>query len=123
MSTFLSGITASKGIAMAKAFRLDGPSLLVEKRVIEDHDAEVYRFHQMLQKSRDELIVIRDKARREIGRDQAAIFDAHLMILEDSAFLTPIEGKIQNEGLNAEFALQETVMFFVKMLEQSDNLC
>lgn len=122
MSTLLSGIAASKGIAMAKAFRLDEPSLLVEKRVIENSDAEVYRFHQMLQKSREELIVIREKARREIGRDQAEIFDAHLMILEDSAFLTPIEGKIQNERLNAEFALQETVTFFVNMLEQSDNL-
>lgn len=122
MSTILSGIAASKGIAMAKAFRLDEPSFLVEKRVIDNSDAEISRFHQMLQKSREELIVIREKARREIGRDQAAIFDAHLMVLEDPAFLTPIEEKIQKESLNAEYALQDTVTIFVKLLEQSDNV-
>ena len=52
MSTLLSGIAASDGIAMAKAYRLDEPILLVERRVIENSEAEVSRFHQMLQKSR-----------------------------------------------------------------------
>ena len=122
MSTLLSGIAASDGIAMAKAYRLDEPILLVEKRVIKDSDAEVCRFHQMLQKSRNELTEIREKARRDIGRVQAAIFDAHLLVLEDLDFLTPIENKIQTENLNAEFALQETVTMFVQMFEQSDNV-
>ena len=122
MSTLLSGIAASDGIAMAKAYRLDEPILLVEKRVIKDSDAEVRRFHQMLQKSRNELTEIREKARRDIGRVQAAIFDAHLLVLEDLDFLTPIEKKIQTENLNAEFALQETVTMFVQMFEQSDNV-
>ena len=122
MSTLLSGIAASDGIAMAKAYRLDEPILLVERRVIKDSDAEVRRFHQMLQKSRNELTEIREKARRDIGRVQAAIFDAHLLVLEDLDFLTPIENKIQTENLNAEFALQETVTMFVQMFEQSDNV-
>lgn len=122
MSTFLSGIAASNGIAMAKAYRLDEPILIVEKRLIDNSDAEVLRFYQILQKSRSELTFIREKARRDIGKDQAAIFDAHLLVLEDPGFLTPIVKRIQTEGLNAEFALQETVTMFVNMLKQSDNV-
>lgn len=122
MSTLLSGIAASNGIAMAKAYCLDEPILLVERRVIENSHAEVNRFKQMLQISRNELIMIREKAKQEIGGDKAAIFDAHLLVLEDPAFLTPIVKKIQTESLNAEFALQETVTMFIGKLEQSDNI-
>ena len=122
MSTLISGIAASNGIAMAKAYRMDEPILLVERRLIENSDEEVSRFQEILQKSKAELTIIREKAKQEIGRDQAAIFDAHLLILEDSAFLAPIVKKIQTESLNAEFALQETVSMFANMLEKSDNV-
>ncbi len=122
MSTLISGIAASNGIAMAKAYRMGEPILLVERRLIEDRDEEVSRFQEILEKSKAELTIIREKAKQEIGRDQAAIFDAHLLILEDSAFLAPIVKKIQTESLNAEFALQETVSVFANMLENSDNV-
>ncbi len=122
MSTLLSGIAASDGIAMAKAYRLDEPTLLVERRTIENSEVEVNRFHQMLYKSRTELMLIRENAMQVIGREQAAIFDAHLLVLEDSEFLSSIVEKIKTEKINAEFALQETVTMFVKMFEQSDNV-
>ena len=80
---------------MAKAYRMGEPILLVERRLIEDRDEEVSRFQEILEKSKAELTIIREKAKQEIGRDQAAIFDAHLLILEDSAFLAPIVKKIQ----------------------------
>lgn len=122
MSTLLSGVATSDGIAMAKAYRLDEPILLVERRMIENSEAEVIRFHQTLQKSQTELKVIREKAKQDIGRDQAAIFDAHLLVLEDPEFLAQIDQKIHLERINAEFALHETVTMFVQMLEQSENV-
>lgn len=122
MSTLLSGIAASDGIAMAKAYRLDEPTLLVERRTIESSEVEVNRFHQMLYKSRTELMLIRENAMQVIGREQAAIFDAHLLVLEDLEFLSSIVEKIKTEKINAEFALQETVTMFVKMFEKSDNV-
>ena len=95
MSTLLSGIAASDGIAMAKAYRLDEPILLVERRTIENSEVEVNRFHQMLYKSRTELMLIRENAMQVIGREQAAIFDAHLLVLEDSEFLSSIVKKLK----------------------------
>ena len=75
MSTLLSGRSElSDGIAMAKAYRLDEPILLVERRTIENSEVEVNRFHQMLYKSRTELMLIRENAMQVIGREQVSIF-------------------------------------------------
>jgi phosphotransferase system enzyme I (PtsI) len=122
MSTLLSGIAASSGIAIAKAYRLDDPILLVKKRNVKNSDEEIDRFQKMLRKSKKELTIIRENAKQHIGGNEAAIFDAHLLVLGDPDFLTSIVNKIQTEKINAEFALQETVKMFVEMFEQSDNL-
>ena len=122
MPTLLSGMAASSGIAIAKAYRLDEPILVVEKRNVKSSEEEIDRFEKILHKSNAELKKIREKAKQQIGGNQAAIFDAHLLVLGDPEFLSPIVNKIKNEKINAEYALQETVKMFVQRLEQSDNL-
>jgi len=119
--TFLQGIAASNGIAIAKAYRLVEPDLSFDKRNIEDAAAEVQRFKEAMQTSKSELEAIRDKAKVDLGADKAAIFEAHLLVLSDPELNTPIEGKIQSEKVNAEFALKETADMFVMMFEQMDN--
>ncbi|MFI8491850.1 phosphoenolpyruvate--protein phosphotransferase [Peribacillus butanolivorans] len=121
MSTLISGIAASNGIAIAKAYRLIEPELSVEKRSIEDVEAEISRFKEAIQKSTVELKVIRDKAEQDLGADKAAIFDAHLLVLADPELITPIQDKIQSENVNAEFSLHETASMFITMFEQMDN--
>ena len=65
MSTLISGIAASNGIAIAKAYRLTEPDLSIVKRSIEDVGAEISRFKEAIQKSINELEIIRDKAETE----------------------------------------------------------
>ncbi|MFD6440454.1 phosphoenolpyruvate-utilizing N-terminal domain-containing protein, partial [Peribacillus sp. NPDC060186] len=121
MSTLISGIAASNGIAIAKAYRLIEPELSVEKRSIENVGAEISRFKEAIQKSTVELKLIRDKAEQDLGADKAAIFDAHLLVLADPELITPIQDKIQSENVNAEFSLHETASMFITMFEQMDN--
>ncbi|WP_285766425.1 phosphoenolpyruvate--protein phosphotransferase [Peribacillus sp. SI8-4] len=121
MSTLISGIAASNGIAIAKAYRLTEPDLTIEKRSIEDVQAEISRFKEAIQKSTVELEVIRDKAEKDLGADKAAIFDAHLLVLADPELINPISDKIQSEKVNAEFSLNETASMFITMFEQMDN--
>ncbi|MFE5427850.1 phosphoenolpyruvate--protein phosphotransferase [Peribacillus simplex] len=121
MSTLISGIAASNGIAIAKAYRLTEPDLSIEKRSIEDVGAEISRFKEAIQKSTNELEIIRDKAEKDLGADKAAIFDAHLLVLADPELITPIQDKIQSESVNAEFSLNETASMFITMFEQMDN--
>jgi phosphotransferase system enzyme I (PtsI) len=119
--TFLHGIAASNGIAIAKAYRLVEPDLSFEQKTIDDAAAEVDRFRQAMEKSKAELEAIRDRAKVDLGADKAAIFEAHLLVLSDPELNTPIEEKIQSDKVNAESALKETADMFIMMFEQMDN--
>jgi len=119
--TFLKGIAASNGIAMAKAYRLVEADLTFEKQTIEDIAWEVERFQTALTTSKEELDAIREKANAELGADKAAIFEAHLLVLSDPELIAPIEDKIKTEKVNAEHALKEVADMFISLFEQMDN--
>lgn len=92
--TFLNGIAASNGIAIAKAYRLVEPDLSFEQKKIEDASSEVARFRDAMAKAKSELEIIRDRAKVDLGPDKAAIFEAHLLVLSDPELNNPIEDKI-----------------------------
>ncbi|MCD7036102.1 phosphoenolpyruvate--protein phosphotransferase [Metabacillus sp. GX 13764] len=117
----LSGIGASAGIAIAKAYRLEEPVLTVEKKAAADTAAESARFDEAIAKSKIELEKIKEHALKELGKDKADIFAAHLLVLSDPELLNPVKDKIQSENVNAEFALKETSDMFVSMFESMDN--
>lgn len=119
--TFLQGIAASNGIAIAKAYRLVEPNFTFETQTIEDTASEVSRFREAIAKSKAELEAIRDRAKVDLGADKAAIFEAHLLVLTDPELNGPIEDKIQSDKVNAEAALKDTADMFVTMFEQMDN--
>lgn len=119
--SFLKGIAASSGIAIAKAYRLVEPDLSFEKKTIADVTKEIERFQAALSVSKTELEAIREKASVELGADKAAIFEAHLLVLSDPELLSPIEDKIKSEQMNAEQALKEVADMFIMMFEQMDN--
>lgn len=115
------GIAASSGIAIAKAYRLETPDLAAEKRAVADVEAEVARFEAAVAKAKEELEAIKKHALEKLGEDKAAIFAAHLLVLDDPELLNPIKEKIQTERVNAEYALDETASFFISMFEAMDN--
>ncbi|MFJ7978329.1 phosphoenolpyruvate--protein phosphotransferase [Peribacillus sp. NPDC096379] len=117
----LKGIGASAGIAIAKAYRLEEPKLVIEKREIERIEAEIQRFTAALKQSTSELEQIKEHAFKELGEDKAAIFDAHLLVLSDPELINPIKDKITTEKVNAEFALQEVANMFISTFESMDN--
>ncbi|KZZ85235.1 MULTISPECIES: phosphoenolpyruvate--protein phosphotransferase [Bacillaceae] len=117
----LKGIGASAGIAIAKAYRLEEPELTVSKTTVADQDAEIRRFEEAIQKSKSELEKIKDHAFKELGKDKAEIFAAHLLVLSDPELLNPVKDKISSDASNAEFAMKETADMFVSMFESMDN--
>lgn len=121
MTQTMSGIAASNGIAIAKAFRLEDPKLNVDKRTISDADGEVARLTAALQTSIQELEVIQKKTAEAISEKEAAIFGAHLLVLSDPELVGPVTEKIKTENVNAEFALQEATDMFIAMFEAMDN--
>ncbi|WP_400246955.1 phosphoenolpyruvate--protein phosphotransferase [Niallia sp. JL1B1071] len=119
--SFLQGIAASSGIAIAKAYRLVEPDLSFDKTTVENAENEISRFQDALTKAKSELEAIREKANKELGADKAAIFEAHLLVLSDPELIAPIEDKIKTDLVNAEYALKETTDMFITMFESMDN--
>ena len=117
----LEGIAASSGIAIAKAYCLVEPDLSFEKTTIEDISKETARFQAALAVSKSELEAIQTIAEKELGADDAAIFTAHVLVLNDPELIAPIEDKIKTEKVNAEHALAETTDMFIAMFEAMDN--
>jgi phosphoenolpyruvate-protein phosphotransferase (PTS system enzyme I) len=121
MTKAIQGIAASSGIAIAKAYRLETPDLVVEKKVVSDPQAEVARFEAAVAKAKEELEIIKQHALQQLGEDKAAIFAAHLLVLNDPELLNPVKEKIETEQVNAEYALNETATMFISMFEAMDN--
>ncbi|WP_210469741.1 phosphoenolpyruvate--protein phosphotransferase [Sporosarcina sp. 6E9] len=117
----LQGIAASSGIAIAKAYCLVEPDLTFSKKTVDDVEKEVERFQSAIAITKSELESIQEIAKKELGADEAAIFDAHILVLTDPELIAPIEDKIKTEQVNAEHALEETTDMFIMMFEQMDN--
>ncbi|WP_096225603.1 phosphoenolpyruvate--protein phosphotransferase [Geobacillus sp. FJAT-46040] len=121
MEKTIHGIAASSGIAIAKAYRLETPHLAAEKRTVADVEAEIARLEAAVAKAKEELEAIKQHALEKLGEDKAAIFAAHLLVLDDPELLNPIKEKIKTEQVNAEYALHETASFFISMFEGMNN--
>ncbi|MDV2684848.1 phosphoenolpyruvate--protein phosphotransferase [Alkalihalophilus lindianensis] len=121
MSQKLTGIAASSGVAIAKAFVHVEPNFEIELKEVADTKEEVDRFDSALAKSKEELAVIKDKTEAELGADKAEIFAAHLLVLSDPELVDAVKGKINDEKQNAEYALNEIANMFISMFENMDN--
>lgn len=77
----------------------------INKVRITDADAEKARVEQAKAEATEQLQKIYDKALAEVGEEEAAIFEVHMMMLEDEDFNDVINGMIEDELVNAEFAV------------------
>ena len=121
MAKTIKGIAASDGVAIAKAYLLVEPDLTFDNETVTDTEAEVAKFNGALNTSKVELTKIRSNAEQQLGADKAAIFDAHLLVLEDPELIQPIEDKIKNENVNAAQALTDVSNQFITIFESMDN--
>ncbi|HGZ8997368.1 TPA: phosphoenolpyruvate--protein phosphotransferase [Staphylococcus aureus] len=122
MSKLIKGIAASDGVAIAKAYLLVEPDLTFDKNEkVTDVEGEVAKFNSAIEASKVELTKIRNNAEVQLGADKAAIFDAHLLVLDDPELIQPIQDKIKNENANAATALTDVTTQFVTIFESMDK--
>ena len=121
MGEMLKGIAASDGIAVAKAYLLVQPDLSFNKTSVADTAAEETRLDDALAKSSEELTLIRNKAAKSLGEEEAQVFDAHLMVLSDPEMIGQIKQNINDNKVNAEAALKEVTDMYIGMFEAMDD--
>ncbi|MFC6333824.1 phosphoenolpyruvate--protein phosphotransferase [Paenibacillus septentrionalis] len=121
MTQYLTGVAASPGIAIAKAFKFASVNYSPIKESITDIEAETDRFRQAVEKAKQEIEAIRQMTEEKLGAQKAEIFEAHLFLLMDPDLIDNTIDKIADEQINAEYALHEITVAIVEMLQEMDN--
>lgn len=111
------GIGVSPGIGIGKVIIKKEPIINIEKKTIEEPQKEISKLNDAREKGKEQIEALYQHAFNAIGKEEAGIFRAHRMILEDPEFFGQIESKIRDEKVNAEWAVSEVTKFFVEMFE------
>lgn len=118
----LEGIAASPGVAHGPALvylqkQLDVPCYELRAALL---DSEIERFERGILETRAEITAVRDKIASTLGEGEARIFDAHLLVLEDSALLEEVISELQQSRMNIECCynkVAERYMTFFQSME------
>ena len=115
------GIGASPGIVIGKALVLEESQIVIEKKSVDDFENEIKKLNDAVDLSKSELERVKERVEHEVGQEEAQIFAAHILVLEDPEFVGEAENKIRSEHINAEYALNEVKDMFVSIFESIDN--
>jgi phosphotransferase system enzyme I (PtsI) len=117
------GIPVSAGVCRGKILVLDKPRQTIEKRTLADADVpgELNRLQQALLQTREQLQEVQRQLTQSLGANQASIFDAHLLVLEDPSVIDEVVRVIQQDKLNAEFAFNQVTARYIDALAKVED--
>mgnify|MGYP001737265695 FL=1 len=119
----ITGIPASPGIVFGKALVLKEEKIVLDfQKISEDQiDAEVARFYAGREAAVEQLNSIHQRALKSLGEEKAAIFEGHLMILEDEELEEEILDYLRSQKVNASVAASKIIDQQVEMLSEIDD--
>ena len=119
----ISGILASPGIAFGKALLLKEDEIVIDRKKIsaDKVDQEVERFLSGRAKASAQLEAIKTKAGETFGEEKEAIFEGHIMLLEDEELEQEIIALIKDKGMTADAAAHEVIEGQATALEELDD--
>ncbi|MBS6682447.1 phosphoenolpyruvate-protein phosphotransferase PtsI [Haemophilus parainfluenzae] len=119
----ITGIPASPGIVFGKALVLKEEKIVLDtQKISEDQvEAEVARFYAGREAAVEQLNSIHQRALKSLGEEKAAIFEGHLMILEDEELEEEIIDYLRSNKVNASVAASKIIDQQVEMLSEIDD--
>lgn len=108
-------------VAVGKISLFKKPDAEVKRVHVDDADNEKTRFEQAKTLAVQQLQEIYDKALKEVGEANAAIFEIHQMMLDDDDYNDSINNIIDNQSVNAEYAVAVTADNFAEMFAAMDD--
>ena len=119
----LTGIGASEGVSIGKVLLFVEGNIVISQEIEANAtiEGELAKLENGLKKSKTQLIAIREKVKEKMGEDKAAIFDGHIMLLEDEDLIEEVEAKITGDKLPAARALREGIDEYCEMISKLDD--
>ncbi len=115
------GISVSEGIAIGPAWVYRPTTPVVVRRKVKDIEREIKRVHLAFAQAREQMDALIERARLRAGKEEAAIFEAHRLFLEDVELLTAIEEAVRTRSINAEAAIEDVFERYAQMLAQLED--
>ncbi len=115
----LRGLAVSPGIGMGEAILSEMIVFTSRRETISDHQVpdELKRLRRAFDRTKEELQRLKSYIEKQMGKDQAFIFDAHLMILDDPMLISNLEKVITEEKVKAEWAITTVNNHFASLFE------
>jgi len=113
----LKGIAAAGGISIGPAYKLGSEELIVLRQAItwEDIPLQIQLFEEALIKTRREIIELQKRISLDMGQDEAQIFDAHLLVLEDRMLIEEVISRLKKEQLNVAYIFSEVLKKYISV--------
>lgn len=121
MNMKLEGKSVFSGIAIGKCKIFGKKDQVVKRSKVTDTDLEIKRFTQAKEQAKSQLEALYEKALKEVGEANAAIFEVHQMMLDDLDYVESITNMISSQGINAEYAVATTGDNFAEMFAAMDD--
>lgn len=115
------GRSVFKGVATGRIFVYRKAQTAVSREQVTDTAAELERYENAKRKALDQLKGLYEKALRDVGEEEAMIFDVHQMLLDDPDYNDSIHSIIENDRMNAEYAVFMTGEQLAAMFLNMDN--
>jgi phosphotransferase system enzyme I (PtsI) len=123
LETRLLGTPASPGVAIGPILVLRPDELVVRRRKIKPQDLpnEIIRLEQALVQTREQILEIKEELASKLGEHDAVIFDAHLLVVEDSTIIEAVKEQLWEKQYCVEYIYQTITKSFAKQMLAIDD--
>jgi len=113
----LKGIAAAGGISIGPVYKIGSEEFIVLREAInwDDIPAQIQLFEEALIKTRREIIELQKRISADMGQEEAQIFDAHLLVLEDRMLIEEVISRIKKEQLNVAYIFSEVLKKYISV--------
>lgn len=109
------GTGASAGIGIGRAVIVEEKELVIKRETVTDPASEIQRFKGALEVSMKQTEALAEDLGKRVGEKEAEILKGHIMLLSDPMLVGEIETNIQNECMNAEYAIESVCTMYADM--------
>lgn len=117
----MKGIGTSPGIALGHVIVYKEPEIAVTKEQVQDIDKEIDRLEKAIKIGIKQIENLYEKTLKNVGKEEAEIFNAHKMMIEDPEFIGDVKETIKSQEVNAEWAVKNTADKYIEMFENIED--
>ncbi|MDD5154913.1 MAG: phosphoenolpyruvate-utilizing N-terminal domain-containing protein, partial [Candidatus Omnitrophica bacterium] len=119
----LKGIAAASGINIGPAYRIDREEFVIPKQPIREDEIplQIQLFEEALIQTRRQIVDLQRRIASDMGQEEAQIFDAHLLVLEDRMLIEEVISRLKKEHLSVAYIFSEVLKKYIDVFSKIED--